>query len=489
VNSALLCLVCLILSWNLSAQSPTFITKYSTLLDEVPTCAIETPNGDFLLAAKQGDRNIYLYYTLLLKLNSYGDTLKSVILSDSAGCCYIYKIEKSLDGNYFAIGNRQVSIDEMSIWLLKIDENLNILWEKTYKTGCNDLSIVLGFTDYQNNLILYSDGFTGYLTYSDFMVFKVNQDGDSLTSRIYPAPSNQHVWVMIEKPYLNGYYLIIMGRYLINYGTASQIITIDHSLGVTGIDSVPGLLKFYHDAKVIKKNFILSGIKPVFVSEYITANELGILKMDTSFTQLENNMLGSLDTLSYPGYINNLDTISCKNFYYGGTFNQDNNLVLSPNKSWITLAKMDSSLNLLWQKYYGGDLYYGLWALRATSDGGCLLLGSTYDYLTQVNERDIIILKVDSAGVIMSNGLTLIDMLHDAIVFPNPGSDYLVIESGPQIRGAKFRLVNLGGKEVLKSTLTERRTTMDTQSLPQGYYVWQIQYRNKIVEAGKWIKE
>jgi len=152
---------------------------------------------------------------------------------------------------------------------------------------------------------------------------------------------------------------------------------------------------------MIKENLILSGIKVISHSPH-ALNMLGIEKVDTSFIILNSDTLGSMnpDTLSYPGYFTNIDISNSSTIYYGGTFHQDNYQVFSYYDSWILLAKFDSNLNLQWEKFYGGDIYYDLWGLRATNDGGCLLLGSTYDDQIQYNERDIIIIKVDSNGVI-----------------------------------------------------------------------------------------
>ena len=111
---------------------------------------------------------------------------------------------------------------------------------------------------------------------------------------------------------------------------------------------------------------------------------------------------------------------------------------------WIILNNLDSNLNLNWQKFYGGDAFYMLNALKATRDGGCIMLCSRYDELTQYHEYDILILKVDTNGLITTIGEGPSIPVEDVIVFPNPGKDYInVMGADPQlISGFMTCLVN-----------------------------------------------
>ena len=156
--------------------------------------------------------------------------------------------------------------------------------------------------------------------------------------------------------------------------------------------------------------------------------------------------------------------------------------------SWFSLTNMDSSLNVRWEKFYGGNAYYVLWGTKATTDGGCLMYGSIYDSATQVNERDIYVIKVNKNGLLggIDNKSPIV---HDAIVYPNPGSDHLIIESGPQIANAEFRMVSIEGKQVISKDLIERRMMLDTKNLTPGTYFWQIVRNGKAIETGKWVKE
>jgi len=78
--------------------------------------------------------------------------------------------------------------------------------------------------------------------------------------------------------------------------------------------------------------------------------------------------------------------------------------------------------------------------------------------------------------------------LSEIQVYPNPGSNYLIAESGKQICGAMFRMITINGKEVFKTTMTDGKTKVNTSNLKAGPYFWEIFFNDRIIENGKWIK-
>jgi len=488
---ALLTISFSILHNNIYCQFTTFTYKYSTLQDEMPTDAIETPDGGYIIAAKQGDRYLYSYHTLLIKLNQFGDTVKTLTLSNKSGNCYIYDLMRSDDGNYFGVGSSQMDSSEMSVWMIKIDTDLNILFDKKYHSNCQDISLVNGLRNYNGEILLYGDGLTDWINYYDLFILRVNQNGDSIRFNIYPDPSNQHALSMIEMTDTSGYCMMILGRYQINLYSWGQFLRFDNDLNVTNIDSIPGKFLLYYNSLAIGKNFLFTGIKVISIpNQSEPAEKLGIMKLDSSYQVLTEYSVGSdsSDSLSYPGYIHNLDSADIHNIYYGGTFNQDNNVFLSQKKSWFLLAKFDTNLNLKWEKYYGGDCYYGLWSVNATSDGGCLLSGTTYDYLTQDNERDIFIIKVDSNGLYTGTYDLPAGIIKEAIIYPNPGTDHCFIDLGGQYLFASLTIYDLNGNICINQVLSRHKNKVITSHLPAGIYFYTITTSDRVIGSGKWIR-
>ena len=90
------------------------------------------------------------------------------------------------------------------------------------------------------------------------------------------------------------------------------------------------------------------------------------------------------------------------------------------------------------------------------------------------------VLAVDSTGCIGDadfvidavDGLTTPDVVWN--VFPNPATDLVHVNLSTPGHGA-LTLTDLGGREVLATTLTSTRTTLDLSALPAGTYVLQFQ--------------
>jgi hypothetical protein len=196
------------------------------------------------------------------------------------------------------------------------------------------------------------------------------------------------------------------------------------------------------------------------------------------------------DTLSMPAALRSFDTTNAGEIYFSGTAHVEFTYPWQESPSWIFLSKLDENLEAQWMRFYGGDMFYHIYAVKATQDGGAIMACRTYDYETQYAEHDIIIIKVDENGLI-----TGLDdepaqiMAHDAVVYPNPGSSYLKVESGPQIDGAVFELFDMTGKLLTREILCSRLRVISTNKLPAGTYTYCISWQNQWVGSGKWVKQ
>jgi hypothetical protein len=221
---------------------------------------------------------------------------------------------------------------------------------------------------------------------------------------------------------------------------------------------------------------------------------MGIIKLDSSDHLLQATYFGKIgDTSHHVGACSNLDFISPDNIYFGGTSNIfEHHLIYQPENSWIMLNNIDSNLNINWQKFYGGDAFYYLWAIRATSDGGCLLLCTRYDADVQNEEMDIVVYKVDTNGLLTSTGdISTIPVQQLAIV-PNPARDFVSVRY-PDIFGyedKEIEVFNSLGMPVFKVSASQdvSETRLDVTGLPAGLYFVVLKVDGKKVGTGKMLK-
>ena len=121
-------------------------------------------------------------------------------------------------------------------------------------------------------------------------------------------------------------------------------------------------------------------------------------------------------------------SINGSNIYVGNTTNLSNgNLYFASQDSWFHLTKVTSNLTIKWQYWYGGDAYYLLHSIVATKDGGCLMVGSRYNYTNQDYIRDIYVVKVSPNGSTnWAKDITINDKIN---IYPNPGTNFINISS------------------------------------------------------------
>jgi hypothetical protein len=147
-------------------------------------------------------------------------------------------------------------------------------------------------------------------------------------------------------------------------------------------------------------------------------------------------------------------------------------------------------LNIRWERFYGGDAYYLMGKIIATKDGGCLVGGMRYDYQnTSELQTDVIILKLNEEGLLVGNQKTPAIVMHEAIVYPNPGTTEIKVRIAAQYKESLFQLFDMNGKQVASKKIAGKWGTINTSFLKSGTYVYRISSEDGLFESGKWIKK
>jgi hypothetical protein len=159
----------------------------------------------------------------------------------------------------------------------------------------------------------------------------------------------------------------------------------------------------------------------------------------------------------------------------------------APFTNHIRITKLDSDLNVIWEKFYGGDANYFCWTLKATEDGGCIALATRFDFMNDPdpNHLGTYILKLGPDGI-----LTGIDDIKfevkEVLVYPNPGRE-LNIATG--FNNYSLTLFDINGKTVYNSSALSRDSKHDLSFLINGIYIYRITSNNgEVLDSGKWVK-
>ncbi len=465
-----------------------FVFKYSTLNDETPSSIIETNDGGFIVCGPTGTYPVS-YHTLLIRLNKYGDSLKTKIIDYPIGYSFLSEIVKLDNGTYLGVGRKTLSSGEEKLWLITLSDSLDILKDTSYSCGLGTIYKLRGMRDHFGKIVIY-----GTSTVIDSLydpphpfILLATQQSDSLDFKYFHAGTSQMVFSMLEKYDTSGYYMFLFGHYQTYTQTFSQILGLNYQLQVTSTDSIPAGLTFSLDSKnYLNRSLIVTGKMSYWGSNPRT-DKLGILKLDSSLQLTSEYFFGPDDTISSPGYNYNLCIKPDNEIFYGGATNQSISTEFPYDTAYIILGCFDTSLNLIWQKYYGGDQYYGVWTVNTTADGGCIIGASSFNYKVQNQERDIYILKVDSNGIITGINTNPPSKKQGTRIYPNPGMELINVET--TLNSSIVYFYDLTGREIYHQDLSPGRNSINVKKFRPGIYIYKILRSSEVLQLGKWIKD
>ncbi|PIQ31248.1 MAG: hypothetical protein COW63_08165, partial [Bacteroidetes bacterium CG18_big_fil_WC_8_21_14_2_50_41_14] len=206
--------------------------------------------------------------------------------------------------------------------------------------------------------------------------------------------------------------------------------------------------------------------------------------LDTLVNETHEVLLTDPDTLSRTGEIQGIDYYYPGCIYLGGTHNTQWQTGNQP--SWIYITKLNDTLGVEYEKYLGGDYYYWLFTVTAATDGGVLLTGFRQDISPAIFERDGFFIKLDSTGCLTQNQENTTITISDAIVYPNPGNEFVKIRTA--LKDCIFYLYDESGNQILKKPLEASITTVNTNMLISGSYFYSILNNTTKITSGSWIK-
>jgi hypothetical protein len=471
----------------LYGQSSFSLLLESLKFENVSGGIIEYAPSRFILSTIQRTNQDTKYWEKIFKFNSYGDSLQSLIINKDTSCFFndMYQISSN---NIICVGGHLNKNSPASIWIACIDTSLNLIWEKSIEsTALKVQNARMTLFDGSTLVAVFTLKLSNAFDFCQYIV-KIDYNGNIIQSSIF-GPNHGVIFDILKLGYDSKLLLPAMGFGEIN--STGQIIVLDSSLNQVYIDSIPGNVSNCCSVKSLNDSvYFLAGNKSYPFNE--ESYNIAFMKMNFPNIVSGSHTVGRIaDTVDFGGSFKSMDFSDPSNIYVAGTSNLSvSGGYYAYQPSWYLISRFDSALNIYWTKYYGGDAYYVLATVTATSDGGAIVAGSRFDYLNHPeNQLDVYVLKVDSTGLYVNVDEEKPIPIHDAIVYPNPGSDYLIVQSGPQVSGAVFRMYDMQGRQVMEERLTSTLLHLSAGNLSAGTYPWQIIFNNKTIENGKWVKD
>lgn len=377
-------------------------------------------------------------------------------------------------------------MDEM--WVLILDDDFHVLKNKTYSISGHNIVDFESIINHKGNYVLC--GMVDLPQFqNDIFFFETSNTGDSVNFAMISLESMQVEFDLIETE-SSCYKVFAYGNFPGDQQPPGKIVLFDSLFNYVSADSIPYGLYYNHSAKWLNDSlYIISGNKHMQPQ----GTDMGIIKLKSNDSFIIGNHFGKIgDTVDYVGACSNLDFISQNEIFFGGASNIiPEQGLFQVEDTWLLLNNLDSNLNLNWQKFYGGDAAYYLWGLKATQDGGCLLMATRYDADIQDHEMDIYILKVDSNGLLTSTGDYPSIPAQQLAIFPNPAREVITFRY-PDIFGNDTKeiiIFNSVGNDVkqLSGTQNLNETRTDISDLPVGLYFTVLQVEGEKVATGKFV--
>lgn len=479
-----------------------FEITVGSLNEDVLRSIVETPQGNFVMVGTK--HNDYSYATeingYIVEISSKGEIIqeKDFLLSDTL--LSISDIHINHNGGYYAFGSLGLADSGYThlVVFMEIDSEFNITKKHCYEIPENRKSPGgFVFKNSKDNFVYY--GYVRLNSSTKFgkypVLMEISASGELIREKYFVEGNDTElmdIFDIIEKPNNKGYFALtnfFPDPENLQHG---QVINLDNNFNLISHIYIPeyvwnaGTLKWFSDS-----SYILSGSKNQDLHLKAQDNDIGLMILDTLGNLINKKYIGKPDTTDFPGLFSNFDYSADGSSIYvagiqGFIFN-----TFPSSISKIILTKLDKDLNIIWEKFYGGDAYYIVQAIKATSDNGCMVVSTRYDYKTQNYEEDVHILKVNSDGnnnIITSLEKDPILNFTELIVYPNPGSFELNIRTAFQRLGGMFYLFDISGTQILQANIYDINTKLNTENLRSGTYIYKYIDKNKVLESGKWIK-
>jgi len=460
------------------SQSEYEINLNNLDIQEIPLSFVSNNNGEFagIVSEENESKDYYIYL-----IDNEGDISKELFTKTDTAfrITDIIHINSEpsgylVTGNGFALADGP---DKYLTFFIRIDESLNVIWEKVYHFDYYYYGLLQSEMEEPNGDLLYCCTPEGPYMF----LFRMSANGDSLKFRQYEGNESGAVWSIT---YNNDSSNILIHTRGADgpFTTECEILKLDQDWNQIGIADYtwnflpPFTAKLLPNGKILTCGSKLIGMGEQYISAYL---------MDENLSIQHEFYLNNTDTTSTSAASISVDYYG-SNTFIGGNFD----LYYHPNRSrdpsWYYITKVDDTLGTIYEKYIGGDASYWLYSIAASPDGGVLLAGTREELTNDTIQFDGYLIKLDANGCITSLDGNINVNIKDALVYPNPGTDKLKIRTA--LKKCEFNLYDETGKLVINYNIVSRQTTLPVDELKSGKYIYTISSENRIVESGKWFK-
>jgi hypothetical protein len=478
-----------------SAQSSFQIHIGSSLYDYL-VAADNDRFGNTILAGTVRNQNGYSPNEgLLVKVHANGAFSQKLISPADTGMSFL-TVKVLENGNYLAISDSKV-YSEPPVYTMGVfifDTAMNIIVQKSYVIPDGYLKFD-GYCsmveDNDGNLVLaaslaYKQGST---IFEDIVIYKFNQHGDTLVSKVYETWWGAGILSLSKVPNSDQLMIIGYGYLPATYG---ELMFLDPDLNIIRVKRLRGGSGFDTKHWLSDTTFIMSETFVEHSKNLSQERKIKVSVIETAATYLKSTELDHPDTLDYVSFGESMSYFNDTIIYISG-FQSHHDLTFSlPNLVYLYIV--DTNPYIRGYKAMGGDHSYDGMGVIATQDGGSLIWTVRYSIPYDGNGRDIVIWKVMPEDMTLYTHVSYLPPGKlQGHAWPNPVGDelYISLEDFVQGETIRYRITDMQGRTCLdlKQTVNGNCLHTQTHNLDTGMYIYEVSGTGKKIISGKFIKQ
>ena len=488
---------------DIKSNTQNFLSQVTTTIDQQYLITGSSIQSSKLQAEAHKQNNGYDFH--LVKLNQQGDQVWEKYFSGN-NHDFLSASIATQEGGFLLAGTsysnkgldkKDESKGGSDIWLIRINEFGDELWQKTLGTSSDEeaRSVIqttdLGFFVAGN----VQNSAKGYGS-KDVLVIKLDKNGKELSQLILGGKGLDEVEKMI--PTKDGGALLGIysrsntggskktenfgeGDYWIIKLNKDGKVEWEKNYGGKGDDHLR-TLALTSNGYIIggESRSERSGNKSVGIEEgtdlwLISLNERGEEIWQKSFNFKNRDVLMGMSVL------HSADDTSSKGILLGGYTQAEGRIESDDETFWMLYLNQDG--NEQWRKHIKGESRKKeerLSDLRLNRDGSIILAGTSAEELGKENWK------------IVKLGDSQIDKLiekQEIKIYPNPVTDYAYVETGFEFKEADITLYDMGGRQLQNFKTKNKVTKINTQNLIQGAYLVTVKTDTNKTASAKLIKK
>ncbi len=511
-------LLFLAISFSTSTFSQSFIYEDGDSQNDLVNDVVEGPLNDLYLSAYVvlDDDPSQLYYDgFIIRLDSLGNKISETFFAKHEVLASISKVLILKDSSVLIIFCKDY-IGELDFYLINYTSDLqNVNW--TRRIGRSGLrENVTDVQVFEEKIVVFGAAHYSLsppLFFDELFVYELDLEGNILNQAYHTVLDSTGVTYhtggygnsIDADPLGNGYFIVGAGLPDSSPSAIShnEVLHIDSNLNWKAIQYLTfgglfgGTGRFINDTSLLVCSSYPNFSPPLAQNPW-DDEDLVLAWINTGSNlgyEVQRQYIGIEDTFDRIAY-QPLDFVHKNAIYLGSTARGGlSNLYYGHYQNYFVLAKLDSLRAragvTLWQKKYGGDAFYFMVKVLATRDGGAVMIGSRYDYREkEKEERDIIVIKVDGDGNVLTNSLIEINKFPARMgAFPNPTKDWIYFHFDENVRfPIRLSMSNQLGQAVLTDLLAEGQG-VSLKDLPSGFYYLSARDAKDHVFNQKIVKE